>query len=255
MSYFKSGFYKVLEVHIKSSKEFCYFIWLIFSSDKLLGFYFMRFNQSEMDFTIKNPLLGLIKENVKDIQIPKYSPKTHGERCDDILIFLKKFKEFISNNIDNKIISTHDLEYFLIFIRKTYISEISNERFNWLTPRDRKLCLWTYKYLLKVGIVNESKFYDNEEMALYCTAGFKLWNASEEEKNKRYKKLILARNEKNHRDKKSNSSKYSKSKKSKYVDNDTYNTILSIVNSGEIDIDSIQSAIINLSQSTMNSKC
>lgn len=244
--------------YINSDKEFCYLLWLMLMDSEVLSYYYNVFCDRHLatknDFTVKPSLYLFINDHVEFLYKIPSAPRTHHERFLDINFFLLNFEYLIERKLNciPRDYYTFDFKFndFFKFIRKEKAIHDNSRIFNWLNSRDEKLCLWTYNYLCKTGVVRESFFYNNEDLVLYCKVGFALWRGGDGVKSERYRHLILARNERNYRERKSKKSGARRNSKS-YAKEEVYKNILLMLNKGA-DIDVIYDAVSDIRSRLVN---
>lgn len=247
---------KELYSHIKTDKEFCYLLWLMLSNRDFLNFYYYEYSIHNCDYTVQSSLSDYIYSNIdeENYKIPP-PPRTHHERVEDIIWFLFGVEKIaiMKPLLDSGVNFHFDPNAFFKFLRLQKAKCDSKQRFNWLSHRDEKLCLWTYNYLCKTGVISESFFYNNEDLFLYCKVGFTLWGELDEVKSERYRRLILARDERNYRERKSKKTNRERTKRTskKYGKKDVYENILLMLNKGA-DIDVIYDAVSDIRSRLVN---
>ncbi|EKO3666874.1 hypothetical protein [Vibrio metschnikovii] len=241
---------KELYSHIKTDKEFCYLLWLMLSERNYLDIHHCKYSYYNFDYTVKYSLYNYIHSNLHEetYKIPP-PPRTHHERVDDIICFLFGVEkiEIMKSLLDSRVNLHFEPNAFFKFLRLQKAKYNSKQRFNWLSHRNEKLCLWTYNYLCKSGVIDKSFFYNNEDLILHCKVGFFLWGELDEVKSERYRRLILARDERNYRERKSKKTNRERTKRTskKYAKKDVYENILLMLNKGA-DIDVIYDAVSDI---------
>lgn len=186
--------------YMRKNKVFCYLIWSVLSHREHANFYMFKTRNYLKDLTIKSDFSSVIKAVTNDFNDKKFlfEPKSHEGRyveCIEYISFITtklnfyKYRDYVA-----------DIYSMLGYLRNDLIKKTCHYKyFDWLKKSDVKTCEWVYYYLIKNKILTKIEYQDNEELYLYIVTCFYLWHASQEEKDKRYKKLILARNERKHR--------------------------------------------------------
>ncbi|WP_217522981.1 hypothetical protein [Vibrio metschnikovii] len=246
---------KELYSHIKTDKEFCYLLWLMLMDAEVLSRYYDIFYDrhlaTEGECTIRSSLCFFINEHVNFLYNTPSVPRTHDERFIDINLFLLSFECLVERKLNRIPRDFYSFDFkvndFFKFIRKEKAIHDNSRIFNWLSPRDENLCFWTYNYLYKAGVIGKSLFYNNEDLILHCKVGFFLWGELDEVKSERYRRLILARDERNYRERKSKKTNRERTKRTskKYGKKDVYENILLMLNKGA-DIDVIYDAVSDI---------
>lgn len=191
--------------YMKKDKVFCYLVWKIFSDIKLIHTYYMASESSNNPLLNYTGFMDLYKKIWNPLHLEwEFQPESHDGRCYIVVSYTNLIVDRLSlyGHNDEAIIFANLIGY----LKSIYISSLYNkDYFSWLKVKDYDSCKWVYNYLIKSEVIKKCDFHDKEELYLYCIVGFYLWDVSSEEKNEKYKKLILARNER----------KYRKSKKTK----------------------------------------
>ncbi|WOB90659.1 hypothetical protein P3L44_18560 [Providencia sp. PROV175] len=186
--------------YMRKNKIFCYLIWRILKSSSACDLYFHQALISSGNLTLQADLSCVIRNvtNVAADKIFLFEPKSHEgryiESTEYISFAYEKLRLFRYNE------HAWGIHQMLHYLRSYFIKIKSNYKyFAWLKASDNKTCEWVYDYLVKSKVLDKTEYQDNEELYLYIVTGFYLWQPSQDEKDKRYKKLLLARNERKHR--------------------------------------------------------
>lgn len=187
--------------YMRKNKIFCYLVWRILKSPSASNLYFHKARVLSGNLTLHADLSSAINsaKNVISDKTFLFEPKSHEGRY----IESTEYTSFMYNKL---LIFQYDeyawgIHHMLYYLRNRFIKIQSNYKyFDWLKVSDNKTCEWVYDYLVKSKVIDKTEYQDNEELYLYILTGFYLWNpSSQEERDNRYKKLLLARNERKHR--------------------------------------------------------
>lgn len=187
--------------YMRKNKIFCYLIWRILKSPSASNLYFSKARISSGNLTIHDDL-SIAITSVTNVVADKpffFEPKSHEGRYIESTEYINfTYNKLCLFRYDEYAWGIHRMLYYL---RNTFIKINSNYKyFDWLKASDNKTCEWVYDYLVKSKVIDKTEYQDNEELYLYILTGFYLWNpSSQEERDNRYKKLLLARNERKHR--------------------------------------------------------
>ncbi|KKY63294.1 hypothetical protein OA40_18990 [Morganella morganii] len=220
---------KNMYAYIKKDKIFCYLIWQIFSDIELTDAYYLNFENSNNCLVNHIGFIDIYKEIWNPLHIEwKFEPTSHDGRCTTIVNYTNLIVTQLS--LHGYTSEAIGFSNFIGYLKSIYIKNWYNsDYFSWLKTKDSDVCKWLYNYLMKFKIIKERNIQDGEELYLYCITGFYLWYASDEEKNAKYKKLILARNERKYRKgNKSKNKNKSRIEIKNLIPEKTYNKLISI---------------------------
>lgn len=152
------------------------------------------------DLTVKYDFSRVIKTVTNDFFDKKFlfEPKSHEGRYVESIEYIN----FVVTKLNayNYTDYATDIYRMLDYLRNDLVKKTCRYRyFDWLKASDSKTCEWVYNYLIKSRVIDKTQYQDNEELYLYIVTGFYLWQPPQEERDNRYKKLLLARNERKHR--------------------------------------------------------
>ncbi|MBX6966949.1 hypothetical protein EX217_04440 [Providencia rettgeri] len=186
--------------YMRKNKVFCYLIWRVLSNSKDVNFYMFKTRNYLKDLTVKYDFSRVIKTVTNDFFDKKFlfEPKSHEGRYVESIEYIN----FVVTKLNayNYTDYVTDIYRMLDYLRNDLIKKTCRYRyFDWLKASDSKTCEWVYNYLIKSRVIDKTQYQDNEELHLYIVTGFYLWQSPQDEKDKRYKKLLLARNERKHR--------------------------------------------------------
>lgn len=186
--------------YMRKNKVFCYLIWHVLSNSRYASFYLYKTRYYLQDLTVKDDFSSVIKTvtngffDKKFIFVPKSHEGRYVESIEYINFVVARLNDFQYTDYVTDIYSMLD------YLRNDLIKETCHYKyFDWLKPSDIKMCKWVYNYLVKSKALTKTEYQDSEELYLYIVTGFYLWQSPQDEKDKRYKKLLQARNERKHR--------------------------------------------------------
>lgn len=186
--------------YMRKNKVFCYLIWRVLSNSKYANFYMFKTRSYLKDLTVKYDFSSVMKTVTNDFSDKKFlfEPKSHEGRYVESIDYIS----FVVTKLTAYRYTDYvtDIYSMLGYLRSDSIKKTCRYKyFDWLKASDSKTCEWVYNYLIKSKVIDKTQYQDNEELYLYIVTGFYLWQSSQDEKDKRYKKLLLARNERKHR--------------------------------------------------------